>query len=113
MTEEFGKVIMKRNYTVWACAILKNHAHFVIRKHRDDALTMWTVFADATRLRERLKTAANHPVWSSRPFKVFLYAPADVRARTTYVERNPPKEGLPPQRFEFVRPYNSWPFHKR
>ena len=27
-----------RNYTVWACAILSNHAHMVIRRHRDDAI---------------------------------------------------------------------------
>ena len=44
----FGEVIARQNYTVWACAILSNHAHLVIRRHRDDALRMWHVFADAT-----------------------------------------------------------------
>jgi hypothetical protein len=42
----FVEVIRRRSYTVWACAILSNHAHFCIRRHRDDALTMWTTLAE-------------------------------------------------------------------
>jgi len=36
----FSEVIAEQNYTVWACAILSNHAHMIVRRHRDDALTM-------------------------------------------------------------------------
>jgi REP element-mobilizing transposase RayT len=92
-----AEVIAARNYTVWACAILKNHAHMVIRRHRDDALTMWRETAEAARkkLCDFDDVGAEHPVWSSRPYKVFLKTPDEVHGRIQYVERNPEKEGLP------------------
>jgi hypothetical protein len=55
----FQKVVTRRSYTVWACAILRNHPHLCIRRHRDDALTMWTELARASR--EALKMD-RHPV---------------------------------------------------
>ena len=75
----------------------------------------WHKFADASRLRLRDQTslAPEHPVWASRPYKVFLRTPHEVRTRVRYVELNPEKEGLPRQHYEFVTAYNSWPFHKR
>src|SRR5215208_7873145 len=35
LSEAFAQVIQQRRYVVYACAILSNHAHFVIRSHRD------------------------------------------------------------------------------
>jgi REP element-mobilizing transposase RayT len=102
-----------RAYTVWACAILANHVHMVIRRHRDDGEAMWKNIAGATRerLREFGDVGAEHPVWAARPFKVYLWTPYDVRTRVTYVECNPEKERLPRQEFAFVTPYDNWPFH--
>ncbi|QEG35677.1 hypothetical protein [Bythopirellula goksoeyrii] len=113
--EGFGEVIAKQGYTVWAGAVLSNHAHLVIRRHRDDALTMWHKFGDALRLRlrEHPEIGFTHPVLSERPYKVFLHNPEEVRSRVIYVERNPEKEGLPRQEYSFVQVYNNWPFHKR
>jgi REP element-mobilizing transposase RayT len=110
----FAQVIATRKYAVWACAILSNHAHLVIRRHRDDALTMWEVFADEARTRLSLfaEIDADHPIWSSRPYKVFLRTPDEVRGRIQYVEHNPAKEGFERQHYDFVQPYNNWPFHK-
>src|SRR5882757_9319102 len=28
-------IVAERKYTVWACAIMSNHVHMVIRRHRD------------------------------------------------------------------------------
>jgi REP element-mobilizing transposase RayT len=114
IADAFVEVITARNYTVWACAILKNHAHMVIRRHRDDALTMWQTIAEAARqkLCSFADVGTEHPVWSTRPYKVFLKTPDEVRGRIQYVEQNPGKEGLPPQRYAFVQPYDNWPFHK-
>jgi REP element-mobilizing transposase RayT len=114
LSDAFAKVIAERRYTVWACAILSNHAHLVIRRHRDDALAMWHAVAAECRDRLRLfaEIGAEHPVWSTRPYKVFLRTPEEVRGRIEYVDRNPEKEGLPQQRYDFVQPYNNWPFHK-
>jgi REP element-mobilizing transposase RayT len=98
------EVVKQRAYTVWACAILANHIHLVVRRHRDDGITIWNAMADATRtrLRQFAEIGDAHPVWAARPYKVYLWSPQDVRMRVRYVERNPEKEGLPPKRYDFV-----------
>lgn len=112
--DAIGRVVVERNYTVWACAILSNHVHMVVRRHRDDALAIWHAVAEATGATLRVDggIAADHPVWAGRPYKVFLRTADEVRGRVTYVERNPEKEGLSRQHYEFVRMYDDWPFHK-
>ena len=47
----------------------------------------------------------SHPVWSERPYKVYLRTESEVRSRIVYVERNPMKEGLPAQAYPFVSEY--------
>ena len=49
-------------------------------------------------------------MWSSRPYKVFLYKPEEVVGRIDYVNDNPVKEGLPRQNWDFVK---ACPFDKR
>lgn len=109
-------VIKAQGYTCYACAICGNHLHLVIRTHKHDALTIWNHFAQAIRTRLRLRfpaqLAPNHPVISARPYKVFLYTPAEVWDRIDYVEKNPRKENLPHQDWDFVTPYDNFPFHK-
>ncbi|MEX0611465.1 MAG: hypothetical protein WD738_03425 [Pirellulales bacterium] len=87
LRDAFTKVISDRKYTVWACAILSNHVHMVIRRRRDDALAMWQALADNSRLtlREFSDVGAEHPVWSARPYTVFLRTPEEVRGRIEYV----------------------------
>lgn len=115
--EAFRDVVHQQGYTCYACAICANHAHLVIRVHRDDALTMFNHFADSARERLRLRfpneISPHHPVISARPYKVFLHTPDEVRQRIDYVEGNPLKEGLAAQKFDFVVPYDDWPFHKQ
>jgi len=115
--EALEEVVRNRGYTCYACAVCSNHVHLVIRIHRDDALTMWKAFAKSVRERLRLRfpseISPHHPVISARPYKVFLYTPDDVRRRVLYVEENPVKEGLPRQRWDFVKPYDGFPFHKK
>jgi hypothetical protein len=82
--------------------------------HRDDAITMRDAFANASRaaILAFRSVEPNHPVWSSRPYKVFLNTPDAVIAEIDYIWKNPMKEGLPEQKWGFVQPYNGWPFHK-
>jgi REP element-mobilizing transposase RayT len=110
-----GEVVDLKPYTVWACAILSNHVHMVVRRHRDDGRTIWKTIGDVTRvqLREFADVGAEHPVWAARPYAVFLHTLYEVRSRIRYVERNPEKEELAPQRYGFVNAYDNWPFHKR
>jgi hypothetical protein len=114
LSNAFAKVIAGRKYTAWACAILSNHAHMVIRRHRDGAREIWRQIANGSidALHQFADVGNDHPVWSLRPYKVFLRTPGEIRGRIAYVHRNPKRENLAPQRFEFVVPYNNWPFHK-
>jgi REP element-mobilizing transposase RayT len=106
IADAIGEVVADRGYTVYACAILRNHAHLVIRTHRDDAFTMLCHLAGVTHdaLHAANAVPTDHPIWSDRPYKVFLTTPAAVRDRIDYVERNPAKEGLPPQHHASVGP---------
>ena len=117
MAQAISEVIGVQGYTCYACAICGNHVHLLIRTHKHDALTIWNHFAEGIRRRLRLRfrqeISPHHPVISARPYKVFLYNPDQVWDRIDYVERNPLKEKLPPQRWEFVIPYDNFPFHKR
>ena len=115
MANSLTEAILKHSYTAWACAILSNHMHMVIRRHRDDAMTMWLNIADRLRMefQQLPEIGAGHPVWADRPYKVFLFSPEDIRVTIRYVEQNPEKERLARQRYGFVTEYNGWPFHKK
>lgn len=115
VADAFGRVVAVQRYTVWGCAVLRNHAHLCIRRHRDDALTMWNRFAEesSNALRLCVEVSDDHPIWSSRPYKVFLYTPDDVRRVVTYITENPVKGTLSPQRWPFVKPYDNWPYHRQ
>jgi REP element-mobilizing transposase RayT len=111
----FGETIAERRYTCYAVAILPDHTHVVIRKHRDRAEEMIGRLQNASRLRLSSARAApaNHPVWTSGGWKSFLDSPAAVSAAVRYVEKNPQKAGLGAQKWSFVQPYDGWNFGKR
>ncbi|MCH8913918.1 MAG: hypothetical protein IIA33_10170 [Planctomycetes bacterium] len=103
----FGEVISARRYTCFACAVLANHAHLVIGKHRDKAETMIVELrkGSAVALRRLADVPNNHPVWSSDQFKKYLSTPRDIDRTIRYVENNPARSNLPQQRFDFVKPF--------
>lgn len=117
IAEAFLEVIEREGYTCYACAILRNHAHLVIRIHRDRHDTMLKKLSDASALRLRHRfpeeLSIHHPVWNARPYARFCYEPHDTRKRIKYVQDNPEKEGLPRQHWDFVQVYDDWPYHKR
>jgi REP element-mobilizing transposase RayT len=105
IAEGFGEIAVKNGYTMWACAICSNHAHAVVRTHRDRAEAIWSNLAQgATRiLHQQELVPRDHPVWSHRPYKVFLHTRDDVIGRIKYVNENPLKENLPLQIWKFVK----------
>ena len=111
LAESIAQVVRDQGYTVWACAVMRNHVHLCVRRHRGDALAMWNKFADQTRsgLHVFATIPAAHIIWSLRPYKVFLYTPDDVRRVIAYIERNPVKDKLTPLLHPFVTPYDGWP----
>jgi REP element-mobilizing transposase RayT len=114
----FADQSQKCGYVLLAFAILREHAHFVIRPH----------FYDIDRVVNQLKGAATrrlldeglHPfanlrepngrlpqVWARNFWKVFLYDRDDVVRSTNYTNENPEKEGLRRQNWSFVTPLDA------
>ncbi|HEY3967409.1 MAG TPA: hypothetical protein VGM05_22805 [Planctomycetaceae bacterium] len=109
--DSIAQTVRDQGYTVWACAVMRNHMHLCVRRHRDNARAMWDKFADSARSGLRLFASVSdaHPIWSLRPYKVFLYSPADVRRVVAYIEYNTAKDKLPVQSHPFVTTYDGWP----
>lgn len=111
----FAETIRGHRYTCYACAIMPDHVHLVIRKHKHRAEDMIRRFQADSRalLIRRRAVPTDHPVWTKDGRRVFLGSPQEVWQRIRYVENNPAKERLAPQRWPFVTPYDNWPFHKK
>jgi REP element-mobilizing transposase RayT len=114
IAEAFAQVIDQERYTCYACAIMPDHVHLVIRKHKHQAEEMVEELMESSRRRliEAGLRAATHPTWTAgHGWKVFLEHPEEIRRTIRYVERNPIKDGLPAQVWPFVTRYNGWPLH--
>ena len=114
IAESFARVIATCRYTCYACAIMPDHVHLIIRKHKHLAEEMIANFQRESHLllRERGLRDMEHPVWGGPGWKVFLDHPNDIWRTIDYVEQNPVKIGLPRQQFGFVTRYNNWPLHE-
>jgi REP element-mobilizing transposase RayT len=111
IAQAFGEVMERECY---ACAIMPDHVHILIRKHKHQAEDMIEALKEAGRLRlsDTGHRSTDHPVWSGGGgWKVFLDHPEEVRRTVRHIEKNPPSERLPEQHWPFVRVYDSWPLH--
>jgi REP element-mobilizing transposase RayT len=111
-----GESLRKFNYTCYACALMPDHVHLLIRKHRDQAEAMIENLQRASRstlVAADSSVSAKHPVWTAGGWKRFLGSPDAVRGVIRYIESNPTKIGRPAQVWPFVKHYGGWPFHKR
>ncbi len=106
----FGETIARNGYICYACAIMPDHVHLLIRRHRDYAEQM------VANLQKDSKKAiidfgrrpVNHPVWAGPGWKVFLNTRMEIENRIKYIQANPVKEGRPEQRWDFVKTYDGW-----
>lgn len=106
-----GEQIAKHGYTCYACAVMPDHVHILIRRHRDKAEQMIQLFQEATRaaLVAAGKRSPVHPVWADGPgWKGFLNARPDFEREIEYIADNPRKIGRPRQQWPFVVPYRGW-----
>ena len=103
-------MIQDQSYTCYACAIMPDHVHIIIRKHKHPGEAM----IDNLQIRSKelhlveQRRDVGHPVWGGPGWKVFLYSVDDIRRVIRYVEENPIKIGLPLQRWDFVKQYDGW-----
>ena len=111
----FAETMHRERYTCYACALMHDHVHLVIRKHRDLAedMILKLQISSVKAVRALGRRDSEHPVWGGSGWKVFLDSPADIRRTIKYVEDNPIKARIPAQKWEFVVAYDCWPFHKR
>ena len=106
----FARAAGEADCRIHACSILPEHVHLVIGRHpRPMGQVVGHLKARAT---QRLKAEGfwpqdGHRPWGGKGWKVFLDTPEDVRRAVGYVEANPVKEDLPPQRWSFVVPFGA------
>ncbi|MCH8923303.1 MAG: transposase, partial [Planctomycetes bacterium] len=118
IAEAFAEIISQQQYTCYACAVMPDHTHLVIRKHKHRAEEMIDRLQMASRLRlqdpdldEEHSIDVNHPVWTSGGFGGFIDHPDVVRKVIRYIENNPLKQRMPGQSWDFVKTYDGWPLH--
>ena len=113
--EALGSVVGRKNLTCYACAALPDHAHLLVRRHRIKAQEMIELLMAASRdalVRSR-HVPPDHPVWSRDYYVKYKDTPRAVHAAADYIHRNFAKHRIAPQEWEFVVPYDNWPFHKK
>ena len=112
----FARVIEQRGLTCYACAIMPDHVHILIRKHRlhgEDMIGGFQVASRAGLIESGMRTAV-HPTWTAgHGWIVFLVTPEEIQRTIRYIEQNPLKIGLPAQSWSFVKPYDGWPLHQQ
>jgi REP element-mobilizing transposase RayT len=111
----FARIAAKSGYCIHACAILRDHVHLVIARHRypiEQVVRLLKAEASTELancglhpLRDFAATGDSPPTaWARRGWNVYLHTNTDIQRAVAYVERNPPKEGLRSQRWSFVAP---------
>jgi REP element-mobilizing transposase RayT len=114
----FAEYVRNSGLVVWACAILPDHLHLVVGRHRLKAEQFVIQMKGAAT--EHLIAATLHPYQTIRDpqgrvprcfargeWKVYLDTIEDVFRSIEYVENNPLKEGKPRQKWKFVTPFDS------
>jgi REP element-mobilizing transposase RayT len=109
----FRAVIESERYTCYACAIMRDHVHLLIRKHKHEAEEMIAHLQRESHLALRAAGIFDleHPIWGGPGWKVFLDCAEDIRRAVKYVEDNPLPFRMPVQRWDFVKEYDGWPLH--
>jgi REP element-mobilizing transposase RayT len=109
-------VCPKVELVIHACAIMPNHVHVVVAAHRfsgDEIIGCLKRAGTRGMNDEGLHPMAAYPrangrlpsAWGGGGWKVKIPTPQQMRDCLRYVERNPIRTGLRPQRWSFVVPY--------
>jgi REP element-mobilizing transposase RayT len=111
-----GRIISDFGLPCFAAAILHSHVHMVIRRQNHLA-EEWVGYFKRSASRV-LRQTGLHPFadavgndarlpspWADGGWKVFLHTHEDVQRAIRYVEDNPVRDGMPPQRWKWVVAY--------
>ena len=108
--DTFGQVIRTNGLTCYECAIMPEHVHMLMRRHRDKAELMIENLQEASRaqLIRAGRRAPTHPVWGGPGWKVFLNTRRDFERVVRYIRDNPVKAGRAQKHWDFVTEYDGW-----
>jgi REP element-mobilizing transposase RayT len=109
----FAAACQRSGYTIWACAILPEHTHLVVARHRYKIEQVANLLkGEATRrlIEEHLHPLAQYAaagerlprMWSEHQWQSYLDSEEGIVNAIRYVEDNPRKEGKPAQQWTFV-----------
>jgi REP element-mobilizing transposase RayT len=117
----FADVVLRTACVIYACAIMPDHVHLVIGRHRYDIQQVANLLkGGATTSLRKYKLDPFAPFFSGGPqgrigklpspwahnfWKVWLDSPEDVQRSIEYTNDNPLKDGLKKQNWKFVNPY--------
>jgi REP element-mobilizing transposase RayT len=110
IANSFANTIGEHRYTCYACAIMTDHIHMLIRKHRHQAEEMIQNLQEVSRL-DLIKAGnfpGEHSVWGGPGWKVFLDSQNDIKRTVNYIEDNPRKANRPVQSWSFVKVNDGW-----
>lgn len=116
----FKRFIKKSKLAVWAYSILPEHVHFVLGRHHYKMESAANLLkGEATR---RLVEVGDHPMakyrnskqrlpsmWGEKQWIVFLDSEEAIENAIRYVQDNPIREHLKPQKWTFVTPFTGLP----
>jgi len=111
------RAMAEAGYIVHACAILPQHAHLVVAQcprrikqviaHLKARATQQLSAEGLHRMAQFRDSDNGKPSpWARNSWPVYLDNPQRVLAAINYVEKNPQRDGKPPQKWSFVTPYN-------
>jgi REP element-mobilizing transposase RayT len=94
-----GVSMQSAPYTILALAILPDHVHVALAyTPRDIRKVVGHIKSEATRKLRAQGWFTEHSPWSYHGWNVYLDSDADVLRAIAYVNSNPPRAGLAPQR---------------
>ncbi len=112
----FKRAVTESGYIVHACSILPQHAHLVVARY--DRRAEQIIAHLKGRATQELAAAGLHPLarfrqadgtlpspWARKGWPVFLESDQRILNAIDYVEKNPTREGKPPQRWSFIVPF--------
>jgi len=112
----FAKACLKNNYTIWACAIMPEHTHLVIARHRykveqvvnllKGASTRQAIEEGVHPLDSYRKNNRRPNMWSVHAWKVFLDSEDAIENAIHYVDQNPILEDKPAQQWSFIKHFS-------
>jgi REP element-mobilizing transposase RayT len=91
-----GAQVEDSGYVCYACAVMPDHVHILIRRHKDRAEDMIAHLQQKAKasLIESGKRPVNHPVWTDGAgWKTFINSRRQFEAEIEYIRRNPLKFG--------------------